>query len=301
MKHTTPPTNPARTQPVAWSALSEAIQANPRRGARLLGVAVSASASIAAMPDTDVSLTWLPGWKEDTTFSVSDAVSLFLWISDPLYRTAVTGVRRTMEMEVASALLMASEKEWKARGGRHRGWVRKHLEEDLRGRSAGADPAPDFWEQVRTNKRAALLLDFVCIVRGVRVALWWPSHKTVTTVPLMGVSPTAGVININCESGHVMLGSGTAGGWRSDAAEWAAATVAKATDISWAAPLCSPSVGAQTVAQIQERLVAVGAPSTAGGGKAAMWTRYLWQTLLNSLAGKEPATLVSPSSATDSD
>lgn len=301
MKHTSPPINPARTQPVSWSALSEAIQANPQRGARLLGVAKSASASIAVMPDTDVSLTWLPGWKEDTAFSVTDAVSLFLWISDPLFRTAVAGVRRTMEMEVASALLMANEKEWKARGGRHRGWVRKHLEEDLRGRSAGADPAPDFWEQVRTNKRAALLLDFVCVVRGVRVALWWPSHKMVTTVPLTGVVPMAGVININCESGHVMLDPAATGGWRSDAAGWATAAVGKAVDITWIAPLCSPSAGAQTIAQIQERLTAVGAPSVSGGGKAAMWTRYLWQTLVNSLAGKESAAPSSPTSATDSE
>jgi hypothetical protein len=301
MKHTSPPTFHARAQPIGWSALSEAIQANPQRGARLLGVAKSASASIAAMPDTDVSLTWLPGWKEDTAFSVTDAVSLFLWISDPLFRTAVAGVRRTMEMEVASALLMANEKEWKARGGRHRGWVRKHLEEDLRGRSAGADPAPDFWEQVRTNKRAALLLDFVCVVRGVRVALWWPSHKTVTTVPLTGVAPSAGVININCDSGHVMLDPAATGGWRSDAAGWATATVGKAVDIAWVSPLCSPSAGAQTIAQIQERLTAVGAPSVSGGGKAAMWTRYLWQTLVNSLAGKEMVGPSSPTSATDSD
>jgi hypothetical protein len=192
------------------------------------------------------------------------------------------------------------DKEWRARGGRYRGWVRKHLEEDLRGRSAGADPAPDFWEQVRTNKRTALLLDYVCILRGIRVALWWPTQKKVTTVPLSGVAPAAGVVNINCESGHILLADSSAAGWRATATEWVSTTVEKAVDITWTAPLCCPSAGPLTVAQIQERLVSVGAASTAGGGKAAMWTRYLWQTLLNSLAGKEVAALSSPS-ATDSD
>lgn len=270
---------------IGWSALTEAIQANPHRGTRLLGTN-TASASIAAMPVTEDILSWLPGWKEDTTFSVSDAVSLFLWISDPLYRVAVTGVRRTMEMEVAGTLMASIETEWKAKHGRHRGWVRKHLEEDLRGRSAGADPAPNFWELVRTNKRTALLLDYVCVVRGFRVALWWPDQKSVTTVPLTGVSPSAGVININCESGHVLLRSD---GWRTPATEWSAAK-----DMTWVAPMCSPSAGALTIAQIQERLTEVGAPATAGGGKAAMWQRYLWQTLLNSLAGAESTVPVSP-------
>lgn len=296
MKSYIPMSGPTHREVISWSALAEAIKANPQRGARLLGTnttKATASASIAAMPAAEVTLSWLPGWKEDTAFSVSDAVSLFLWISDPLYRVAVAGVRRTMEMEVAGTLLASIEKEWKAKHGRHRGWVRKHLEEDLRGRSSGADPAPDFWELVRTNKRAALLLDYVCVVRNFRVALWWPDHKSVTTVPLMGVSPSAGVININCESGHVLLSATSVGGWRTSATEWSA-VVAAAKELTWIAPMCSPSAGAQTVAQIQEKLTEVGAPSTAGGGKAAMWQRYLWQTLLNSLTGKEPSVSVSP-------
>lgn len=287
MKHTSrhmhSTTGSSHREVVGWTALHEAIQANPNRGKRMLGT-TTASASIAAMPDTESPLTWLPGWKEDTAFSVSDAVSLFLWISDPLYRVAVAGVRRTMEIEVTSALMSGIETAWKTRGGRHRGWIRKHLEEDLRARSAGADPVADFWELVRCQKRTALLLDYICVTRGIRVALWWPGQKSVTTVPLTGVSPSAGIININCESGHIMMHSD---GWRTPATAWAP-TVATAPDITWVAPPCSPSVGAQTIAQIQERLTEVGASASATGGKAAMWTRYLWQTLLNSLVGAEP-------------
>lgn len=268
---------------VSWSALHAAIQENPNRGARLAGT-VTASASIAAIPTIETSLAWLSGWKEDTTCTVSDIVSLFLWISDPLYRVAVAGVRRTMEMELASTLLTSIETEWKTRGGRQRGWVRKHLEEDLRGRSAGADPVPDFWERVRCQKRTALLVDFVCVVHGFRAALWWPTHKSVTTLPLTGVSTSAGIININAETSRVLL---HADGWQSSAADWVSTTISVATDMTWVAPACSPSAGAQTIAQIQDKLTSVGATKPESGGKAGMWKCYLWQILLNSLAGED--------------
>ena len=281
----------SRPVTINWSVLQETIQANPQRGARLFGVK-TASASIAAMPADESALAWLPGWKEDTAVSVSDAVSLFLWISDPLYRVAVAGVRRTMEMELASMLLTSIEKEWKARGGRHRGWVRKHLEEGLRARSAGDDPAPDFWESVRLKKRTALLLDYMCIVRGVRVAIWWPGQKTVTVVPLAGVVPSVGIVNLNGDAGHIMLGPNTSlssVGWRIAAADWATKTMAtaKTMDMTWVSPMCGPSAGSHTVAQIQELLTTSGASSVAGNHKAAMWTQFLWQTLLNSIAGKD--------------
>jgi hypothetical protein len=76
-------------------------------------------------------LPWLPDFTEDTTFVISDAVSLALWIRDPLFRTATPSVRRAMEKEEAAFLLHSSEVAWKEKGGKARGWVRKHLEEDL--------------------------------------------------------------------------------------------------------------------------------------------------------------------------
>lgn len=284
---------------IGWSVLSEAIKTNPHRGTRLLGT--TASASIATMSAATCALSWLPGWMDepDTSTQVSDVIALVLWASDPMYRGAVAGVRRTMEMEVASTLLTASEKEWKARGGRHRGWVRKHLEEDLRGRSAGAEPAPDFWELVRTNKRTAQLVDYVCVVRGIRMALWWPAQKKMSVLPLTGVAPAAGIINLNCDVGRVLL-RGDTGDWRCPADSWVSSTVEKADAMVWTPPLCAPSVGTQTIAQIQERLTAIGAPSAAAGGKAAMWCRFLWHTLLASLNGVEKTDTLASSESDES-
>lgn len=261
---------------VPWATLSEAIQANEHKRAQL-------KRSIIPTISTESPVPWLAGWNEDTTFTVADVVSLVLWIMDPMYRSANPTLRRIMEKEEAANLLHGSEADWKRLGGRVRGWVRKHLEEDLRDRAAGGDPKPDAWELVRTTKRAALLADYVCMVRGIRLALWWPSQKTATVLPLSGVPTAAGIIQLNCESGHILLNSA---GFRSEAASWPS-LLALATGFTWSAPMCAPAIGSQTVAQIHERMDAVdpGLPKT--GGRAAQWSAYLWTLCTRSLKGVE--------------
>jgi hypothetical protein len=235
------------------------------------------------MPEAGGGVAWLPvaGWTEDTTFTIADVVSLVLWVRDPLYRVASGSVRRAMEMEEASALYGEIDTAWR----RGRGWVRKHLEEDLRARAGGAAAAPDAWEGVRRTKRAAQVVDYVCSVRGVRVALWWPEDHAVTMVPLSGVPATAGIVQLNCTSGHVLLDS--AGSFRVGGTAWPGLVAAP---FVWAPPACAPSVGSLTVAQIQERLdQVIGVPpegSARRGGRAVLWTRLLWEMLLLDLAGK---------------
>jgi hypothetical protein len=279
---------------VPWAALKEAIRANPHRGVALAR-AGGAAATVAAIPETGAKVTWLgyPSvWTEDTTFSIADVVSLVLWIADPLYRSAAPSVRRIMEMEEATTLLHGIDANWRRLHGKGRGWVRKHLEEDLRERSAGADPAPDAWELIRSKKRAAQLADYVCLCKGVRAALWWPDQKVCTTVPLTGPPASAGVVQLNCESGRILL-NGT-GDYRVAAATWPA-VLSAAAEMSWAPPLCAPAIGAQTVAQIQEKMDALekGLPRT--GGRTGMWNRYLWTLLSHELNGVPAALLLEDS------
>jgi hypothetical protein len=274
---------------VDWSEIAAAIQANAQRDARLQGGA--ASSSITMLPP-DVSLTWLPGWTEDTTFMVTDAVSLALWVRDPLYRVASSVIRRSMEMEEAASLLHASEIAWKQYNGRARGWVRKHLEEDLRLRAGGGDPLPDAWEAIRTTKRPALLMDYVCIMRGLRAALWWPEHKAVTVAPLtLSTSDNGGVqiscqvsqvVQLNCQSGHMLLGPSAE--FSTPGPTWN--TLLVTSEFTWAPPLSSPSIGSHTVAQIQERIQTMNSSSSSvqsTGGRTALWNRLMWLTLEESL------------------
>lgn len=261
---------------VPWANLQAAILANPQRdvGLGLTG----AGGAVAAMPTEDTRVLWLPaGWTEDTSLTVADAVSLALWVREPLYRTATPTVRRAMESEEATALLNASETAWKEKGGRVRGWVRKHLEEDLRQRSGGADPAPDAWETVRTVRRAAHLLDYVCVMRGLRIALWWPEHKTVSVFPAAGGVPAGTpVVQLNCLSGRILMGPQ---GFTVPPTAWPALCV-HAAEFTWAP--AQTIGGSMTVAQILEAL-----PPDAerSGGRAVLWNRLHWLRLVAALNG----------------
>jgi hypothetical protein len=269
---------------VSWTEISAAIRANPKRSVGLqMG---TASATVSTLPDETV-ISWISGgWTEDASFTVTDPVSFSLWIRDPLYRIATPAIRRSMEMEEAAFLLHSSEIAWKQHNGRTRSWIRKHLEEDLRLRAGGGDPAPDAWEAIRTTKRAALLLDYVCIVRGLRVALWWPDLKAVTVVPLSGSTAPA-VAQLNCLSGRMLIGP--AGELSVPAATWPNLLLKASADIVWAPPASAPSIGSNTVAQIHDRIQLISGSQTyvRTGGRTAIWNRLMWLTLEASLNGKE--------------
>jgi hypothetical protein len=269
---------------VPWAEIEAAIKLNPQRGVSLFGEG-AASASVAAMPSGEAKLKWLPGWTEDDSMTVADPVSLSLWVRDPMYRAASLPIRRSMEMEEAAWLLTGSEAAWKEHNGRVRGWIRKHLEEDLRSRSGGGEPAPDAWETIRTTKRSALLMDYICKMRGLRVALWWPEHKTVTVLPASGSSVTE-VVQFNCLSGRIMMAGG--GEFRVTGASWPA-LLEKAGDITWSPAASISAAGAQTVAQIQERILGLpgGADQPKTGGRTVLWNRLHWLTLNASLKNLE--------------
>ena len=269
---------------VAWAELSAAIQANPQRG---LSLGNGMAFSLMAMPDTPTTLEWLTGdWTEDTTFTIPDVVSFVLWVRDPLYRAAAPSLRRAMEVEEAQALLHGSEQAWSDQHGRSRGWVRKHLEEDLRARASGAEPAPDAWEAVRTQRRAALLVDYVCVMRGIRVALWWPvagaasTEKTTVTMIPGNAGPVA---QLNAVSGHILMKAD--GTMTMEATEWP--TLVSEAQATWFPAPCAPSISSSTVAQIQERLALIDPSADRTGNRATLWTRLMWVTLLASLRPSE--------------
>lgn len=270
--------------PVSWTEIEQAIKLNPQRGVSLSGEG-AASASVAAIPSGEAKLKWLPGWTEDDSMTVMDGVALSLWVRDPMYRAASPPIRRSMEMEEAAWLLHESEPAWKEHNGRVRGWVRKHLEEDLRLRAGGGEPAPDAFEAIRGTKRAALLMDYICVMRDLRVALWWPEHKAVTVIPASGSKVTE-VVQFNCLSGRIMMAAG--GQYKVSGSTWPM-LLEKAGDIVWAPAASISAAGGQTVAQIQERIAALpgGADQPKTGGRTVLWNRLHWLTLVVSLNGQE--------------
>jgi len=240
------------SRPVPWSDLTEAIQANPNNALKPGGGAVSAS--VASLP-TDVSIPWLPGWSADSD-TLLDIVALSLWIRDPMYRAATEGTKAVMEMEEAASLLHQHEKAYKEHTGHT--WIRKHLEEELRARAAGSPAYPDFWSSVKTTKRTASLVDYVCRVRGFRVGLLY--SEGITNIPLISTEDLVLVYG-----GHVLVSSS---GFRLSKALWPDVVIK--SDLTWFIPACVPSVGATTTAQILERLKGM-KPGVYKGNRLFLW------------------------------
>jgi hypothetical protein len=254
---------------VCWDEMEAAIAINPNKQSVLGGGAVTRSVS--SLP-TEAGLSWLPGWCEDT-MTVVDGVALSLWIRDPLYRAATPSLRRSMEMEEAAYLIHQIDIAPKR-------WVRKHLEEDLRTRAGGGPPSSDTWETTMKVRRVALLLDYIFTIRGLRVVLWWPHHKTVTVIPMTG-SDT--VTQINCLSGRVLLGPKSTISWPA----WQQII----TDNTWIPPASAPT-GSLTVAQLQERIKAMGGEVT--GNRQTLWNRLMWlQATVSSNEEPEAANVTS--------
>lgn len=283
------------TTNVSWTELSAAIAANPFRSTGCGLVVGTASATVAVLPEeSSAGVPWLPDkWTEETTFTASDVLSFVLWVQDPMYRAAEVGSRRVQEQEVAATLQKSVETEWRKHHGKARGWVRKHLEEDLRGRASGADPVADFWTQARTVRRVATFVDFIATVMGIHVSLWCPVAKTVSMIPLTGAVSVVGIANLNAETGRPLLSpSGvsvvsTVGAWKE------LVGFAETKGIHWNPPASAPSMGTMTVAQIQERLLTIRgatAPKLTGN-RLFLWNRLHWELLVRELAGEGGVTL----------
>jgi len=197
-----------------------------------------------------------------------------LWFRDPLYRSATDSVRSLMEMEEAATLLHSIDDAWKVHSGR---WVRKHLEEELRSRAAGAAPAPDAWDAVRQQKRVAQLVDYVCVQRGFRLALWSTdkNQKTVTTIPAQ--ANTDFLLMIMADTNRALLGPGNQKLPLTDFP----ATILKA-DAEWVLPACAPSLGATTVASIIEQLQTI-CPGTYKGNRTILWKLLQYERAIASI------------------
>lgn len=252
--------------------MQAAIRSNPMCNTvlRLSG----ACTAVENLPVEDACIPWLPaGWSEDATCAIKNAVALALWVHDPLYRTATPAVQCAMEADETTSLLTGCDAAWRAHGGRARGWVRKHLEEELRGH------AEFTWASMRTSRRRAHLLDYICVVKNIRVALWWPDHKSMTVFPVAGGVTNASIIQLNCASKRVLVGPQ---GHCMPSRDWPTMT-SQVKGFTWTPP---PTVSnSLTVPQLQDALRAADAPMpmTKGASRAALWTQLQWHRLVTAL------------------
>jgi hypothetical protein len=137
-----------------------------------------------------------------------DPISIGMAARDPMYEIATKQVKQTLEAEEAQRLEGLLDSLYKSESGRSRGWVKTHLTTFLLPRAASGSfvSAKEVfsWEQVRTDKQTSAILDFVCLAKGIRIAIWYPESKETyiwpaadkgsETPPLLHFSPSGAPI-----------------------------------------------------------------------------------------------------------
>jgi hypothetical protein len=80
---------------------------------------------------------------------------------------------------------------YKSQGGRSRGWTKISLEMMIKPRCASGGNLKELdvakrgflWPLVRTDKPTSSFLDFLCVAKGIRVAVWFEEDKQVIVYP----------------------------------------------------------------------------------------------------------------------
>jgi hypothetical protein len=116
---------------------------------------------------------------------------IVIGIADGLYENATYTTKRQMECEEAQRLEGLIASLYASQGGRSRGWTKSGLEACIRPRcSSGGDlrtldkaKSTFPWSLIRTDKVVSAFLDFLCVSKGVRVAVWFQEEKTVVIYP----------------------------------------------------------------------------------------------------------------------
>lgn len=105
-----------------------------------------------------------------------DPICIGICLRDPMYDIASQHVKQTIEVEESRILEQKIGELYKNESGRSRGWVKSALDTFFQPRSAsgGSLPAKQafVWSSIFTDKSVSALLDFLCLAKGVQLAVW---------------------------------------------------------------------------------------------------------------------------------
>ena len=110
---------------------------------------------------------------------------------DPLYDDAPHRTKHQMECEEAQRLEGMLNDLYKTQGGRSRGWTKTGLESMMKPRCASGGDIKELdrakkaflWQLVVEDKPCSAFLDFVCLAKKIRVAVWFLESKQVVLYP----------------------------------------------------------------------------------------------------------------------
>lgn len=139
-----------------------------------------------------------------------DPLRLGISERDPMYAIATPAVKQSIEAEEARVLESKLAELYKEESGRSRGWVKTHIEAFLIPRAAngaqqGTAKMVFDWAQLWTDKQTSAILDYLCMAKNIRLAVWkeegreiglWPaadSNRPSDTPPTLYHVTSAGV------------------------------------------------------------------------------------------------------------
>jgi hypothetical protein len=130
-----------------------------------------------------------------------DPVCIGIEVRDTMYAIATPSVKQSIECEEARVIEGKLDELYKSQNGRSRGWIKTTLVEFIVPRAAAGGRVPFKqafnWSAIWTDKKTSAALDFVCLAKGIRLAVWheadktvgiWPAADSGTNPPLFHVS-----------------------------------------------------------------------------------------------------------------
>jgi hypothetical protein len=121
-----------------------------------------------------------------------DPISIAISERDPMYEVASNNVKISIESEEARLIEGFIDQLYKNESGRSRGWVKSQLVEFIMPRAAtGSDlnQKQKFqWDTVFTDKKSSAILDFICLAKGIRLAVWSELNKEIGIWPAADAS-----------------------------------------------------------------------------------------------------------------
>lgn len=150
--------------------------------------------------------------------TVVDPVVIGIEQSEPLYNSAPRLTKHQMEIVEAQRLEAMMNEVYSKESGRSRGWTKVGLDQMLKARCASGGNIKELerarvsfpWKLIRDDKLASAFLDFVCVCKQIRVAVWDTDAKIAALYPaadpvsLLGKTYPMYHVNVN---GELMFGS----------------------------------------------------------------------------------------------
>jgi hypothetical protein len=120
-----------------------------------------------------------------------DPIVIGIVENEPLYNSAPRLTKHQMEIAEAQRLETLMNDVYAKESGRSRGWTKSGIEQMLKPRCASGGDIKELerarvsfpWKLIRDDKLASAFLDFICVCKQIRLAVWDIDAKIVALYP----------------------------------------------------------------------------------------------------------------------